>query len=463
MIPTPRNITEELNKYIIGQDEAKKAVAVALSNRERRRKLDPEIRKEVMPKNIILIGPTGVGKTEIARRIAALVNAPFVKVEATKFTEVGYVGRDVDTIIAELVETNVSRTYEDKVREVEARAETLATERLVTYVCQQLAPRKSGTAIRAKKKAAEMQAATKGGAPIPAKRTKQIVARLLQNKELDDQLIEIDVSDDDSGPYHDFPVGPEYDDMRDDYVEVGDNLRTGNAQKRRRKVSVKEARRILTREEASKLIDFNQLVEHSLREVEENGVVFLDELDKLVGPRIDIGRDVSGEGVQRDLLPLVEGSSVMTRYGTVKTDHILFIAAGCFYQSKPSDLIPELQGRFPLRVELNALTEPDLVRILVEPKNSLIRQYKALLATEGVEIDFTDDGVREIARLATVMNSRSDNIGARRLNTIVEKILEELNFSAPERKGEKVTVDAAYVSKHVGELVKDENLSKYIL
>lgn len=462
MIPTPRNITEELNKYIIGQDDAKRAVAVALSNRERRRKLDPEIRKEVMPKNIILIGPTGVGKTEISRRIAALVNAPFVKVEATKFTEVGYVGRDVDTIIAELVETNVSRMYEDKVREVEARAETLAAERLIDYVCQQLATRKQGTPIRSRKKAAERQAsATKGGASIPAKRTKQIVARLLQNKELDDQLIEIEVTDDEGGSYRDFPAGAEYEDMRDDYVEEAP--RASANQKRRRKVSVKEARRILTREEAGKLIDYNQLVEHSLREVEENGVVFLDELDKLVGPRIDIGRDVSGEGVQRDLLPLVEGSTVMTRYGSVKTDHILFIAAGCFYQNKPSDLIPELQGRFPLRVGLNGLTEQDLARILVEPRNSLTRQYKALLATEDVTLEFTDDGTREIARLAAVMNSRSDNIGARRLNTIVEKILEDLNFCAPDMKGQTVTVDTAYVTKHVGDLVKDENLSKYIL
>lgn len=462
MIPTPRNITEELNKYIIGQDNAKKAVAVALSNRERRRKLDPEIRKEVMPKNIILIGPTGVGKTEISRRIAALVNAPFVKVEATKFTEVGYVGRDVDTIIAELVETNVSRMYEDKVREVEARAETLAAERLIEYVCQQLATRKQGSAIRSRKKAAERQAAaTKGGAPIPAKRTKQIVARLLQNKELDDQLIEIEVTDDEGVSYRDFPVGAEYEDIRDEYIEEAP--RAAGAQKRRRKVSVKEARRILTREEAGKLIDYNQLVEHSLREVEENGVVFLDELDKLVGPRIDVGRDVSGEGVQRDLLPLVEGSTVMTRYGSVKTDHILFIAAGCFYQNKPSDLIPELQGRFPLRVELNGLTEQDLARILVEPKNSLTRQYKALLATEEVTLEFTDDGIKEIARLAAVMNSRSDNIGARRLNTIVEKILEDLNFSAPDMKGQTVTVDTAYVTRNVGDLVKDENLSKYIL
>ncbi len=464
---TPKNITEELNKYIVGQEQAKKAVAVALCNRERRRKLDPETRKEVMPKNIILIGPTGVGKTEIARRIAALVNAPFMKVEATKFTEVGYVGRDVDSIVAELVETTVSRGYEDKVREVESRAESLATERLVNYVCQQLAEaKKSGLIKAAKKKRIDKQAAATGtgtSTPASSKRTRQMVVSLLQNKELDDQLIEIEVGEEEAAPYSEYVPGLDGDEPRNEYLETGEGLRAGANQKRRRKVSVKEARRILTREEASKLIDFNQVVDHSLNEIEENGVVFLDELDKLVGPRIDVGRDVSGEGVQRDLLPLVEGTSVMTRYGPVKTDHILFIAAGCFYQNKPSDLIPELQGRFPLRVELDALTEEDLCRILTEPKSALTRQYQALLATEGVNLTFDPEGIREMARLAALMNRRSDNIGARRLNTIVEKVLAEISFTAPERQGDSITVDSQYVSEHIGDLIRDENLSRYIL
>ncbi|MBI2858034.1 MAG: ATP-dependent protease ATPase subunit HslU [Chloroflexi bacterium] len=468
MVLTPKHITEELNKYIIGQHEAKKAIAVALCNRERRRKLDPEVRKDVMPKNIILIGPTGVGKTEIARRIAELVNAPFLKVEATKFTEVGYVGRDVDSIVAELVETTVSRAYEEKVREVESQAETLATERLLNYVCQQLGEAKKLSVLQKPvKKRRDKQAITvSGGSNIragrSARRTRQVVASLLQSKELDDQLIEIEVGEEEQ-PYSDFQSAIEADEPRADCPETGETFRNAVGQKRRRKVSVKEARRILTREEAGKLIDFGEVVDHALSEVEENGVVFLDELDKLVGPRIDMGRDVSGEGVQRDLLPLVEGTSVMTRYGPVKTDYMLFVAAGCFYQTRPSDLIPELQGRFPLRVELNALSEDDLARIVLEPKNSLAKQYQALLATEGVTVQFTDEGIHEIARLAALMNRRSDNIGARRLNTIVERVLEDANFSAPERCGETITIDREYISGHIGNLIADENLSRYIL
>jgi ATP-dependent HslUV protease ATP-binding subunit HslU len=468
---TPKSINEELDKYIVGQKDAKKAVAVALSNRERRRRLDPEIRREVMPKNIILIGPTGVGKTEIARRMAALVQAPFIKVEATKFTEVGYVGRDVDSIIAELVETTVSKTYDERMLEVEAKAEVIATERLVNYVCQQLAggrQAKTETTSGAKKRSGKQAMAATGGTvrvrPASGKRARQIVASLLQNRELDDQLIEIDVNDDESPPYQDFSMGAEADDQRDDFPDIADTIKAqGGGQKRRRRVSVKEARRILTREEAGKLIDYNTVVDNSVREVEDNGVVFIDELDKLVGPRVDFGRDVSGEGVQRDLLPLVEGSTVMTRYGPVKTDHILFIAAGCFYSSKPSELLPELQGRFPLRVELSPLTQDDLARILVDPRNSLTKQYQALLATEGVTLVFPDDGIKEIARLAVLMNERADNIGARRLNTIMERILEEVNFSAPERQGETVTVDKDYISGHIGDLIRDENLSQYIL
>ncbi|MBI2957955.1 MAG: ATP-dependent protease ATPase subunit HslU [Chloroflexi bacterium] len=464
MIPTPKNVIEELNKYIIGQQDAKKAVAIALSTRERRRKLDPDMRREVMPKNIILIGPTGVGKTEIARRVAAMLDAPFVKVEATKFTEVGYVGRDVDSIIAELAENTVSKVYEDKVREVEASAERLATERLLGYVCQQLA-KSADIANHARRKKQDRQAmAAASGANTSrgnSKLTRQRVARQLQNNELDDQLIEIEVGEEEVSYYQESAT--DLDESRDEFTDAGQKPRPACTQKRRRKVSVKEARRILTREEAGKLIDYEHVIDTSLHEVEENGVVFLDELDKLVAPRIDVGRDVSGEGVQRDLLPLVEGTTVMTRYGPVKTEHILFIAAGCFYQSKPSELIPELQGRFPLRVELSPLDEDDLVKILVEPKNSLTRQYKALLATEGVTLEFTGDGLREIAKLAVAMNRRSDNIGARRLNTVVERVLEEVNFSAPDRNGETVVVDGQYVSRHTSDLVGNENLSRYIL
>ena len=470
---TPRHIVEELDKYIIGQQNAKRAVAVALSNRERRRKLDQDMRREVLPKNIILIGPTGVGKTEIARRIAGLVEAPFVKVEATKFTEVGYVGRDVDSIVSDLVESAVNATYEVELKKVEVTAEKLATERLVTYLCQQISEGRkttgAGTRTRRKKdKLAVTATATAAASATPvtapeSRNNRQVVASLLKNRELDDQIIEIEVNEA-ADPIGYSMYDPEggMDDYRLDYVEAAEG-RGPDAARRRRKVSVREARRILVREEAIKLMDFGDVVDRSLRNVEDNGVVFVDELDKLVAPKIDMGRDVSGEGVQRDLLPLVEGSTIMTRYGSVKTDHILFIAAGCFYRSKPSDLLPELQGRFPLRVELNALSEADLVRILTEPKNALTRQYTALLATEGVKVEFTPDGTAEIARLACVMNQRMDNIGARRLNTITEKVMEEANFTAPERSGETITVDAAYVSNHVGDLIKDEDLSRYIL
>ncbi len=464
---TPKNIVQELDKYIIGQQEAKKAVAIALCNRERRRKLPPQIRSDVVPKNILMIGPTGVGKTEIARRLAAMIDAPFVKVEATKFTEVGYVGRDVESIIHDLIEVSASNIYHEELKQIESNAENLATERLVGYLCQQLAQRGKQAAEKGQQVPGGVSKASKRSPPVwqgggRATVTRERLTKLLASHKLEDQFVEIEVGD------SELTVSlfdPRLDtDLEDDnlFNEMYKNVRSQNGQ-RKRKVRVKEARRILTREEANKLLDFDQVVEQAVNKVEEDGLVFIDEIDKLCGPKMDMGRDVSGEGVQRDLLPLLEGTTVMTRYGPVKTDHILFVAAGTFSQNKPSELIPELQGRFPLRVELSPLSQHDLEMILVEPRNSLTKQYEALLATEGLTLTFTEDGIREIARLAVLMNERTESIGARRLFTIIERLVEDLSFTASERKGEQVTIDASYVLQQVGSLIRDENLSRYIL
>jgi len=464
---TPKIIVQELDKYVVGQQEAKKAVAIALSNRERRRKLPPEMRDEVIPKNILMIGPTGVGKTEIARRLAAMINAPFLKVEATKFTEVGYVGRDVESIIHDLVEVSANKVYHEELKEIESKAERLATERLVGYLCQQLGKRskrateKGQQALKSISKVAKQTPTWAGGGGVSTV-SRQRVTRLLLSHQLEEQLIEIEVAGDVEGKSL---INSRLDmDLEDDslFNELHRGFRN-HAGERKRKVRVKEARRILTMEEANKLLDFDQVLEQAINRAEESAVVFIDEIDKLCGPRVDIGRDVSGEGVQRDLLPLLEGTTVMTRYGSMKTEHILFIAAGTFSQNKPSELIPELQGRLPLRVELNPLSQQDLERILVEPGNSLTKQYQALLATEGIALSFTEDGIGEIARLAVLMNERVENIGARRLFTIMERLLEDLSFTASERKGEQVIVDANYVWQQVGSLIKDENLSRYIL
>ena len=464
---TPKNIVQELDKYIIGQQEAKKAVAIALCNRERRRKLPPQIRSDVVPKNILMIGPTGVGKTEIARRLAAMIDAPFVKVEATKFTEVGYVGRDVESIIHDLIEVSASNIYHEELKQIESNAENLATERLVGYLCQQLAQRGKQAAEKGQQVPGSVSKASKRSPPVwqgggRATVTRERLTKLLASHKLEDQFVEIEVGD------SELTVSlfdPRLDtDLEDDnlFNEMYKNVRSQNGQ-RKRKVRVKEARRILIREEANKLLDFDQVVEQAVNKVEEDGLVFIDEIDKICGPKMDMGRDVSGEGVQRDLLPLLEGTTVMTRYGPVKTDHILFVAAGTFSQNKPSELIPELQGRFPLRVELSPLSQHDLEMILVEPRNSLTKQYEALLATEGLTLTFTEDGIREIARLAVLMNERTENIGARRLFTIIERLVEDLSFTASERKGEQVTIDASYVLQQVGSLIRDENLSRYIL
>jgi ATP-dependent HslUV protease ATP-binding subunit HslU len=464
---SPKTIVQELDKYIVGQKEAKKAVAIALSNRERRRKLPPEIRSDVIPKNILMIGPTGVGKTEIARRLAAMINAPFIKVEATKFTEVGYVGRDVESIVHDLVEMCARKVYHEQLKQVESNAERLATDRIVGYLYQQMTQRG--------RKVVEKGQQVSGGSPRMAKSspslasgpisavTRERLAKLLASNKLEDQFVEIEVADSEPGgmlfdPRLDMEL--EGDSLWFDDSGRGFKSRSGQ---RKKKVRVKEARRILAREEANKLLDFDQVLDRAVGDTEENGLVFIDEIDKLCGPKMDVGRDVSGEGVQRDMLPLLEGTTVMTRYGPLNTEHILFIAAGTFSQNKPSDLIPELQGRFPLRVELSPLTQEDFERILTEPRNSLTNQYIALLSTEGVSLKFTKDGIEEIARLAVLMNERMENIGARRLFTIIEKLVEDLSFTASERKGERVVIDADYVSQQVGSLVKDENLSRYIL
>jgi ATP-dependent HslUV protease ATP-binding subunit HslU len=465
-IMTPSSIVQELDNYVIGQQEAKRVVAIALANRERRRKLPPEIRSDVMPKNILMIGPTGVGKTEIARRLAVMMDASFAKAEATKFTEVGYVGRDVESIIHDLVEVSASRVYREELKQIESNAEKLATERIAAYLYQQIGRRAkkateksqqvSGSVSRVSRRSPAWKAEVRGAL------TRAKLAKLLASHKLEDQLVEIEVTDSELTAS---AFDPRLElDLDDDslFEECYRNLRNPNGQKKR-KVRVREARRILTREEANKLLDFDQVINEAIRKAEENGIVFVDEIDKVCGPKMDMGRDISGEGVQRDLLPLLEGTIVATRYGPVKTEHILFIAAGTFAKNKPSDLIPELQGRFPLRVELNPLTQEDLERILVEPRNSLIKQYEALLGTEGVNVVFTEDGIQEMARLAVLMNERSENIGARRLFTIVEKLVEDLSFTAPDRKGERIEVDATYVIQQVGTLVKDENLGRYIL
>lgn len=460
---SPRAIVAELDKYVVGQGEAKKAVAIALCNRERRRKLSPELRQGVMPKNIMLIGPTGVGKTEISRCLANIINAPFLKVEATRFTEVGYVGRDVESIIHELAEVAVSKVYQEKLKEVEESAEKLAAEKILDCLCCQMGSNSERVPLKKRKTAGLSPSTERRGTRRAGANTRRRVEKLLEDHQLDDHLIEIEVGTDEEARGI----------LSSGRMELGDTATlfgeydrpqslSGNGVQRR-KVSVKEARRILAREEANKLLDFEQLTEQALNRAEEDAVIFIDEVDKLVAPRIEVGRDISGEGVQRGLLPFLEGTTVPTRWGTVKTDHMLFIAAGTFSQSRPTDLIPELQGRFPLQVELAPLSRADLMRILVEPQNSLLKQYEALLATEEVTVKFLGEGIEEIARIATLMNERMENTGARRLHSVVEKTLEELNFTASDRKGEIVTIDAEYVSRRAGCLATGEALGHYIM
>ncbi|MBX5494827.1 MAG: ATP-dependent protease ATPase subunit HslU [Bryobacteraceae bacterium] len=433
---TPREIVRELDKYVIGQAEAKRAVAIALRNRIRRQKLDPEMAEEVMPKNILMIGPTGVGKTELARRLAKLANSPFLKVEASKFTEVGYVGRDVESMIRDLVDIAIDMVREERLEEVADRAERNAEERILDLL---MPPQPESSES--------------------AERTREKLREKLRAGKLDDRLVEVDVKE--RGPTFEVTTNAGIEEMDINLKDVLPNL-FGN-RTRRRKMRVSEAMEYLVQEEEQKLIDMDQVTRVALERVERNGIIFLDEIDKIAGRESGHGPDVSREGVQRDILPIVEGTTVNTRHGFVRTDHILFIAAGAFHVSKPSDLIPELQGRFPIRVELKSLTEEDFIRILKEPKNALIKQYMALLETEGIKLTFTDDALEEVARFAAQVNATNENIGARRLHTIMEKILEEISFDGPDLKKKNFRIDANYVRQQLSDIVKDQDLSRYIL
>lgn len=440
---TPREIAQELDKHIIGQDAAKRAVAIALRNRWRRMRVDDGLRNEITPKNILMIGPTGVGKTEIARRLAKLANAPFIKVEATKFTEVGYVGRDVESIIRDLMDGAVKMVREEEMEKVRYRAEEAAFERVLDVLLPR--PRSVGFANEPP--------------PSDHSATRQKMRDRLLKGDLDDREIEIEVSIRPVGVEIMAPPGME--EMTNQLQSLFQNLTSNRT--RSRKLKVKDALKLLQEEEAAKMVNEEELKLKALAAVEQNGIVFIDEIDKVAKRGEYGGPDVSREGVQRDLLPLVEGCTISTKYGMVRTDHILFIASGAFHLSKPSDLIPELQGRLPIRVELNALSTEDFVRILTEPDASLTEQYSALLDTEEVTLKFDDDGVRRVAEIACQINERTENIGARRLHTVMERLLEVVSFEAPDRAGQTVIVDRTYVDAHLGELVKDEDLTRYIL
>jgi ATP-dependent HslUV protease ATP-binding subunit HslU len=446
---TPREIVAELDKYIVGQNAAKRAVAVALRNRVRRQKLPPEIAEDVLPKNILMIGPTGVGKTEIARRLARLAGCPFVKVEASKYTEVGYVGRDVESMVRDLVETSIDMVREEKLDEVADRAEQTAEERVLDLLLPPSPPPAPGTTEADAAQAREQ-----------TQRTREKLRAQLREGKLDQRMVDIEVRE---------RAMPSFEIISNQGVEEMDvNLKdmlSGmfGQQKKKRKMSVADAFEYLIQEEENKLLDMDQVTRVAVERAEQMGIIFIDEIDKVAGRESGHGPDVSREGVQRDILPIIEGTTVNTRYGMIRTDHILFIAAGAFHVTKPSDLIPELQGRLPIRVELQSLKEEDFVRILTEPKNALIKQYVALLETEGVKLNITDDAVEAIAKFATSVNEQTENIGARRLHTILEKVLDELSFEAPDLKKKSVKVDSAYVHKQLADIVKNQDLSRYIL
>jgi ATP-dependent HslUV protease ATP-binding subunit HslU len=429
---SPREIVSELDRFIVGQTDAKRAVSIALRNRWRRQQLTGPLREEVLPKNILMIGPTGVGKTEIARRLAKLANAPFLKVEATKFTEVGYVGRDVEQIVRDLVEVAINQTRERKRKDVQARAQLAAEERVLDALV-----------------GANASAATRDS-----------FRRKLRAGELNDKEIEVETQSSGGSPMFEIPGMPG---AQVGAISIGDIFGKMGGRTKTRRLTVEDSHEILVNEESDKLLDSDQLTQEAVAAVENNGIVFLDEIDKICVRDGRSGGDVSREGVQRDLLPLIEGTTVSTKHGAVKTDHILFIASGAFHIAKPSDLLPELQGRLPIRVELDALTRNDMRRILTEPEASLIKQYIALMQTEGVTLDFSDDAIDALADIAVAVNSTVDNIGARRLQTVMERVLDDVSFSAPDRNGETVHIDSAYVQKHVGDLAKNADLSRFIL
>ena len=444
---TPRQIVAELDKYVVGQHAAKRAVAIALRNRIRRQKLAPDMAQDVIPKNIIMIGSTGIGKTEIARRLARLSNSPFLKVEASKFTEVGYVGRDVESMIRDLVEIGIDLVREEKITEVADKAEQNAEERLLDM----LLPRSK-----------QVDEPEDGSSSLDAfERTREKLRQQLREGRLNARIVELEVQERNAPGHFEIYTPQGIEEMDINLRDMFPNMFGGRP--KQRKLRVDEAMEYLIQEEEQKLIDMDQVARAAIERVESAGIIFLDEIDKIAGREGGHGPDVSREGVQRDILPIVEGTTVNTRYGMVRTDHILFIAAGAFHVSKPSDLIPELQGRFPIRVELQSLTMDDFIRILTEPKSSLTKQYIALLETEGVKLEFTKDSLEEIARFAFRVNEGTENIGARRLHTIMERVLDEISFSASDRKGEQVTVDAAYVGKMLTDIVKDQDLSRYIL
>jgi ATP-dependent HslUV protease ATP-binding subunit HslU len=460
---TPREIVAELDKYIVGQTAAKRAVAVALRNRVRRQKLPPEIAEDVLPKNILMIGPTGVGKTEIARRLARLAGCPFVKVEASKYTEVGYVGRDVESMVRDLVETSIDMVREEKLDDVAERAEQAAEERVLDLLLPPAPPAPPSSAQTITSTAAVSAADASANATAQheqSQRTREKLRVQLREGKLDQRMVDIEVRE---------RAMPSFEIISNQGMEEMDvnikDMLSGmfGQQKKKRKMTVADAFEYLIQEEENKLLDMDQVTRTAVERAEQMGIIFIDEIDKVAGRESGHGPDVSREGVQRDILPIIEGTTVNTRYGMIRTDHILFIAAGAFHVTKPSDLIPELQGRLPIRVELQSLKEEDFVRILTEPKNALVKQYIALLETEGVKLTFTEDAVQSIAKFATSVNEQTENIGARRLHTILEKVLDELSFEAPDLKKKTVKIDEAYVTKQLADIVKNQDLSRYIL